>query len=158
MASGLERFLYKSKKIGFVNVKADKYVISKGEKIKIETDASKTVNIKQNNIVITGDKPGEYSQKIEFDNGKKHTFLNYLVISSPKEILEKRANFIIKHQQMNDANDRRFGAYMVYDNELNKILSDSEKSVSPADRNEGAERIGMGVFIARWLQYNKDEK
>ncbi|KUG12198.1 hypothetical protein AMC91_08975 [Elizabethkingia miricola] len=155
---GWKDFYIKAKKIGFVNVKADKYVISKGEKIKIETDASKTVNIKQNNIVITGDKPGEYSQKIEFDNGKKHTFLNYLVISSPKEILEKRANFIIKHQQMNDANDRRFGAYIVYDNELNKILSDSEKSVSPADRNEGAERIGMGVFIARWLQYNKDEK
>ncbi|WP_309047141.1 hypothetical protein [Elizabethkingia miricola] len=155
---GWKDFYTKAKNVGFVHVKADKYVISKGEKIKIETDALKTVNIKQNNIVITGDKPGEYSQKIEFDNGKKHTFINYLVISSPKEILEKRANFIIKHQQMNDANDRRYGAYMVYDNELNRILTDPSNSVSPADRNEGAERLGMGVFIARWLQYNKDEK
>jgi hypothetical protein len=35
---------------------------------------------------------------------------------------------------MNDANDRRYGAYMVYDNELNKILTDPSNSVSPADR------------------------
>ncbi|MCL1669113.1 DUF5695 domain-containing protein [Elizabethkingia ursingii] len=155
---GWNDFYTKAKKIGFVHVKANKYVISKGEEIKIETDAIKTANIKQNNIILTGEKPGEYRQKIEFDNGKKYTFINYLVISSPKEILEKRANFITKNQQMNDVNDRRYGAYMVYDNELNKILTDPEKSVSPADRNEGAERIGMGVFIARWLQYNNDEK
>uniref|UniRef100_UPI00162AEDBD six-hairpin glycosidase n=1 Tax=Elizabethkingia anophelis TaxID=1117645 RepID=UPI00162AEDBD len=155
---GWKDFYAKAKKTGFVHVTADKYVISKGEKIKIETDALKTLNIKQNNIVITGDKPGEYSQKIEFDNGKKHTFLNYLVISSPKEILEKRIRFIIEHQQMNDANDRRYGAYMVYDNELNKILTDPSNSVSPTDRDEGAERLGMGVLIAKWLQYNKDEK
>lgn len=52
---------------------------------------------------------------------------------------------------MNDSNDQRYGAYMVYDNELNKILTDPSKSVSPADRNEGAERLGMGVFITKWF-------
>jgi hypothetical protein len=54
---------YTKAKNRFVHVK-DKYVISKGEKIKIETDALKTVNIKQNNIVITGDKPGNTVRKL----------------------------------------------------------------------------------------------
>ncbi|MCT4011334.1 six-hairpin glycosidase [Elizabethkingia anophelis] len=155
---GWDDFYEKAKKLGFVRVNVNKYVISEGEKLEIGIDAKKTTQIKQNSIVLTGNKPGEYQQKIEYNNGKKYTFINYLVISSPKEILEKRAHFIVNNQQMNDSNDQRYGAYMVYDNELNKILTDPSKSVSPADRNEGAERLGMGVFITKWLQHSKDEK
>ncbi|MGJ1364322.1 six-hairpin glycosidase [Sphingobacterium spiritivorum] len=155
---GWKDFYAKAKNLGFVHVKADKYVTSKGGKIKIETDALKTAKLKHKTILVTGDKPGEYSKKIYFDNGHKYTFVNYLVISSPKELLAKRAHFIVDHQQMNDLNDQRYGAYMVYDNDLNKIVTDPSKSVSSADRNEGAERLGMGIFIARWLQYNTDEK
>ncbi len=37
------------------------------------------------------------------------------------KLIEKRTEFIRTHQQMNDTNDMRYGAYMVYDNEANRI-------------------------------------
>lgn len=155
--TGWGDFFVKAKNLGFVQVKADKYVIAKGEKITIQADAVQAAGLKQKKWLVTGDKPGEYSQKIYFANGKKHTTLNYLVISSPQQLMEKRARFIVEHQQMNDTTDKRYGAYMVYDNDLDKIVTDASKTVSQADRNEGAERLGMGVFIAKWLRNNQDE-
>lgn len=154
---GWDDFYVKAKNLGFVQAKADKYVIAKGEHMTIDVDALPAAGLKQKKLLITGNEPGEYSRKIYFANGKKHTVLNYLVISSPKQILEKRARFIVAHQQMNDTADRRYSAYMVYDNDVNKIVAEVSKTVSPADRNEGAERLGMGVFIAKWLQGNQDE-
>ncbi len=155
---GWDDFYVKARNLGFVQVKADKYVLAKGDKMTIQADAVPAAGLKQKRMVVTGDKPGEYSRKIYFANGKKHTFINYLVISSPEQILAKRARFIVAHQQMNDTTDKRYGAYMVYDNELDKIVTEVSKTVSPADRNEGAERLGMGVFIAKWLQSNQDDK
>lgn len=39
-------------------------MISEGEKLEIGIDAKKTTQIKQNSIVLTGNKPGEYQQKL----------------------------------------------------------------------------------------------
>ena len=155
---GWDDFYKTAKKLGFVRLDADRYVISKNEKLRINIDAADYHGIKKKNIEVLGNNDGEHSYKVYFDKGKKYTLLNYLVISSAKELINKRAHFIVDHQQMNDATDNRYGAYMVYDNELGKIVTDATKTVSPFDRNEGAERLGMGVFIAKWLQSNKDDK
>lgn len=151
-------FFQIAKKLGFVRIIANKLVISMGEKITLPVDAIPSAGLKQSHLSITGTKLGEHSQKVYFDQGKKYTWVNYLVISSPEDLLKKRAKFIVNHQQMNDTSDQRYRAYMVYDNELNEIVTDASGTVSPFDRNEGAERLGMGVFIARWLQFNQDEK
>jgi len=56
---------------------------------------------------------------------------------------------------MNDAKDPRFGAFMVYDNSEKKIyLNDGERKSN--DTDEGAERLGMGIFLAKFCQKNPD--
>ncbi|GHV29427.1 hypothetical protein FACS1894177_00280 [Bacteroidia bacterium] len=72
--------------------------------------------------------------------------------------MRKRVDFIIAHQQLKDVNDKRYGAYMVYDNEENKIFLNDKPSISPPDRDEGAERLGMGIFMAMYYLKTKDGK
>lgn len=83
--------------------------------------------------------------------------LNYLVISSAENLIDKRVNFIVDNQQMNEPTDGRNGAYMVYNNELEEIYKNPDVG-GKSDRDEGRERLGMGVLIAKWLQTHKDEK
>lgn len=156
--NGWNDFFKIAKQLGFVKMETDKYVISKNEKLKIDIDAMQSAGIKKNNLIVPGITPGEYSKKIYYDQGRKQTLLKYFVISSPANIINKRVQFIVNNQQMNDSNDLRYGAYLVFDNELKKMVTDASASVSPYDRNEGAERLGMGVLVAKWLRENKDEK
>ena len=59
---------------------------------------------------------------------------------------------------MNDTNDMRYGAYMVYDNEANRIYKNDTPNCNPVDRDEGAERLGMGILLAKqYLLTHKPE-
>ena len=58
---------------------------------------------------------------------------------------------------MNNPKDRRFGAYMVYNNIENKIYLNND-SRKDDDVDEGAERLGMGIFLARLAQTSPDNK
>lgn len=142
---------------GFVKLDADRYVISKNEKLKITVDAGSAAGIKNKTITVDGKMLGEHSHKVYYDNGKKYTMLNYLVISSPENLIDKRVHFIVDKQQMNEPGDGRNGAYMVYDNELKQIYKNPAVG-GISDRDEGRERLGMGILIAKWLQTHKDEK
>lgn len=155
---GWEDFYKTAKQSGFVKLEANKYVISKNEKLLINIDATPAVSVKQKRITIVGKELGEHSQRVYYNQGKKYTLLNYLVVSSPQNLIDKRVQFIVSKQQMNDKTDNRYGAYMVYDNELGKIFDKPVGTVSNADRDEGAERLGMGVLVAKWLQCHTDEK
>lgn len=62
------------------------------------------------------------------------------------------------HQQMNNPSDPRYGAYMVYDNEGDSIYLNDTPNCNPVDRDEGAERVGMGVLLAKQYRLTKDEK
>ncbi len=46
--------------------------------------------------------------------------------------------------------------YMVYDNGTGKILTDTRNATAASDKDEGRERVGMGVMIAKWLQGHED--
>lgn len=81
-----------------------------------------------------------------------------LVVNSERELLEKRVEFIRMHQQMNNPSDPRYGAYMVYDNEGDSIYLNDTPNCNPVDRDEGAERVGMGVLLAKQYRLTKDEK
>lgn len=61
----------------------------------------------------------------------------------------KRVEFIRTYQQMNNTNDARYGAYMVYDNEGDSICLNNTPNCNPVDRDEGAERVDMGVLLAK---------
>ena len=58
---------------------------------------------------------------------------------------------------MNDPQDARYGAYMVYDNEKKAIYKNDDKRKS-YDCDEGRERVGMGILIAKWYMKHPSEK
>lgn len=100
--------------------------------------------------------PGEARLDFYY-NGNKQTHADCLVIGSEKELIEKRVDFIRTHQQMKDISDPRYGAYMVYDNEADSIYPNDTPNCNPVDRDEGAERVGMGVLLAKQYRLTKDE-
>jgi hypothetical protein len=73
-----------------------------------------------------------------------------LNVSAPlDQLMAARAKFIVEHQQANGGAEDKFdGAYLVYDNQMDAVLRKFDMS----DRNDGRERVGMGVFLARWLR------
>ncbi len=157
---------------GSVAARSEKYVYQQGEKARVEFEYAGNPNgiaihlngndisyRKQANTYIAETQltqPGEATFDFIYDNGKR-TPLHTLVISGEKELISKRATFIINHQQMNDANDHRYGAYMVYDNEGDSIFLNNTPSASKHDRDEGRERLGMGVLLAMLYKENKAE-
>ena len=155
--NGWDAFFNKAIAEGFVKLGTDRYVISKNEKLKINIEANPAAGIKNKNIAISGNSLGEHTYKVFYDRGRKSTLLNYLVISSPQNLIDQRVRFIVERQQMNDPKDNRYGAYMVYDNDADTIFTDIKRSVAPSDKDEGRERLGMGVLIAKWLQTHQDE-
>lgn len=82
-------------------------------------------------------------------NKVERTHATILVVSSYETLIDKRVNFIIDHQQMNDPQDARYGAYMVYDNESRRFTRMMIKKSYDCD--EGRERVGMGILIANGI-------
>lgn len=154
--NGWDDFYRKAIANGFVKLDADRYVINKNDRLQINVTASENGRIKTKKLIIKGEQLGEHSQRVYYQQGKKCTMLNYLVISSPQNRIDQRMHFIVNHQQMNDIDDPRYGAYMVYDDDLKKIFDKPVGTVSDADRDEGRERLGMGVLVAEWLQKHHD--
>lgn len=154
--NGWDDFYKKAEALGFVRLEANKYVIEKNENLTISVNANTNSGLKNKQIIIKGNSLGEHSYTLHYGKGKNKTILNYLVISSAKNLIDNRVNFIIQHQQMNKISDPRFGAYMVYDNEGDSLYTNFKKNVNSSDRDEGRERIGMGVFVAKWLQHHTD--
>lgn len=103
------------------------------------------------------EKLGNNLVTVHYNNGK-YTTAEVQVISSEKGLIDKRVNFIVDHQQYLNPSNKRYGAYMVYDNEEDKIFLNDRKTASFYDRDEGAERMGMGILIALQYQEMKDEK
>ena len=116
---------------------------------------------------------GETAQ-VGFKKGKETKIINKLIdregeikveyegayallygINNEKQLLQKRANFIVDHQQLNNPDDVRDGAFMIYDNEGDSIVTDDKKR---SDLSEGRERLAMGIFLAEYCRRNHDMK
>jgi hypothetical protein len=166
-------FFAKALKAGSIIASSEKYVYQTGETAKIVFESRKslknpgvTVNgktkpVTKNGNIYTVSVPVNQTGDIRVEliyNGGEKTHVSCWGISSVDELMRKRADFIVTHQQFNDVNDKRHGAYMVYDNEENKIFLNDKPSVSYFDRDEGAERLGMGHFLALYYLKTKDEK
>lgn len=69
------------------------------------------------------------------------------------DTISKRVDFIVSNQQISPfADSNTAGAYVLYDNQMNGIVT-FEPSV---DRNPARERVGMGVLVGRWLLHHFD--
>ena len=162
---GWPDFFSKVLDAGCVVGESDKYVYEKGQTANLRFESrhplenpllyfdDSVINLNSKGTVYTAsvgiERTGEYLFELIYDGGKK-TNIEILGISTEKDLLAKRANFIINHQQLKDSTDLRYGAYMVFDNELDEIFLNNKPSVNPVDRDEGAERLGMGIFLATY--------
>lgn len=171
--TGNDEFFQKIIKYGSAIARSDKYIYELGERARIEFEysgAAQNVRLEWNGQAIPFKKlgniyiieprftsKGEMKFEMVYDNGKRSP-LYCFVVSNKKELIRKRANFIVKHQQMNNTNDKRYGAYMVYDNEGDSIYLNDTPNCNPVDRDEARERLGMGVLLAILYHENKDEK
>ena len=170
--NGNEDFKQNLLKQGSTLVSSDKYVYQKGETARVVMQTAlplENCTARLNGVPVPVSRmngryvvetqlmqPGEVRVDFFYGNGKQ-THADLLVISSEKALLEKRVDFIRTHQQMNRQNDPRFGAYMIYDNEGDSIYLNDTPNCNPVDRDEGAERVGMGVLLAKQYRLTKND-
>ena len=86
--------------------------------------------------------------------GKCETKAQFFVQIPFKELARKRAEFITQKQQFHRDGDSLDGAYLIYDNQDKCLIYDEIFS----DYNASRERLVMGLFIAKYLQYDRDKK
>ena len=169
--NGNDDFRRKLLEKGSVLVSCNKYVFEKGETARVECrslEPLKACTAKMNGVPVTVKQEGnlcfvevpmEQAGEVRFDfyyNGNKQTHADCLVISNTADLIRKRVDFIRTRQQMNNPSDLRDGAYMVYDNEGDSIYLNDTPNCNPVDRDEGAERLGMGVLLAKQYLLTKD--
>lgn len=170
--NGNEDFKRKLLEKGSLLVACDKYVYQRGETARMYVQSGSPLEnyaARMNGVSVpVVEKDGTYLVEVPllqagevrldfFYNGGKHTHVDLLVINGERDLLAKRVEFIRTHQQMNNPSDPRFGAYMVYDNEGDSIYLNDTPNCNPVDRDEGAERVGMGVLLAKQYRLTKDE-
>ncbi len=69
------------------------------------------------------------------------------------ELVKKRVEFIVKKQQYHNPKSPLDGAYLIYDNEEESVYFDNVCLEFCASN----ERLVMGLLVAKYLQYNKDD-
>ena len=157
---------FKSKVLsaGSVLMECDRYVYEKGDTARVKVSgkvrnasvsyAGHSFKLSKNGVAyIPMNKLGESRIELTY-NGGKVTHADCLVLSDFAEIISRRVDFIIKHQQMTNVDDPRYGAFMVYDNEGDSIYLNDTPNCNPPDRDEGRERVGMGVMLAKYYLLN----
>lgn len=158
---------------GNMIAKCNKYVFQKGEIAHVELHSKKSLeklHARKNGVSVPVKKEGEkwvietpleQLGEVRFDffyEGGKQTHVSCLVVSGEEELIRKRVDFIMSHQQMNDANDLRDGAYLVYDNETDELFLNDRPTASYFDRDEGGERLGMGILMAKQYRLTSDPR
>lgn len=152
----------------YISVRAEEYVIFKGEKIKIEIIPSfkfigEEVVIQRNGRKIgfeikegiisvneNADAEGEYVYEISVNRIKTHCTV--LVHIPLEELAYKRCRFIAEKQQYNNPHSRLDGAFLIYDNEEKHCYYNHTN-----DSNGARERVCMGILLAKYLRGHEDK-
>lgn len=153
---------------GFIRMTAQDYTVVQGEplKVRIESNAplarakarvnDKAVAAQRDGSSLALSYPtrqlGEIHCEVTVAGRKTH--LDAFVVPRSMDLIARRAEFIVAHQQVNDRKSPLDGAYLVFDNETDTLM----RGESWADCNEGRERVAMGVFLALYLQHRKNAK
>lgn len=170
---GWDDFFEQIKSRGAVRGSAERYVVERGQAASVSftsnhslSGARVTLNgqavkySKRGKDIVVDHAMSELGEArfvLDYDGGRSER-VDVLVISSADSLLARRADFIINRQQYLNSSDKRYGAYMVYDNERDEIFLNDRKTVSYYDRDEGAERMGMAIFLAMQYQHTRDAK
>jgi hypothetical protein len=170
---GNEDFYGKILEYGSVAGSSDRYVYEAGDTVNVEFKAKN--RIKTPKMLMNGEdipfvvennrvtaqypvaKEGNMIFRLQYD-GDKTAYVECLAVSGIDKLIKKRTGFIMNNQQLNNKEDLRDGAYMVYDNDTDRIYLNDTPNANPVDRDEGRERHGMGVLLALQYQATKDEK
>lgn len=150
----------------FTKLEAEKYTFLSGDTIVIKGKSASKLDkaiLRQNGktlpIKVKGNSfsvkvkalnLGEQIFELEYSGRKERLITN--VIKDPFDLIKARVNFIIDKQQHNEKGSKIDGAYLIYDNEIHKTFW-SERN----DYNEARERMGMGVLLAMYLPYCKED-
>ena len=149
---------------GFLRIQATRSTWSSGDPVTLQlrgkgaTPAAK-LRINGQPVEITQDsagapeahwtaaKPGEFTAEAGNARGVAH--FTGQVTPAANDLLAARARFIVRNQQIKRPGHPLDGALAVYDNDAGQIIANSD---AWPDQNEARERVGMGVFLALWLQ------
>lgn len=82
------------------------------------------------------------------------TKAEFYVQTSFRELVKARVEFIVNKQQYHHAGSPIDGAYLIYDNEEERMYYDDQAG----DHNACRERLVMGLLVAKYLQYYPDDK
>lgn len=150
--NGKDDFCNKATGLGCNILSADNYLVTPGQTLAIYS-----LNGKTENVTIPQIK-GFYRHNIEYGK-QKNTFADFYVVENTDALIADRLRFILDNQRMTNTDDDRYGAFMIYDCEGDSIYPNDTPNCNPVDRDEGAERTGMGVFAAKYCltKQSKDQ-
>ncbi len=148
------------------NISADKYTVFSGEKMDFrfetnETDVTVSLNgesipyARTGNVISVSYLPKKFGDH-HFDiyAGKYKTHIQMFATLSFDELVRQRVEYIVDNQQYHRQGSDVDGAYLVYDNDEERMVYDNRD----ANHNAARERLGMGLLVARYLQKHKDAK
>lgn len=102
-------------------------------------------------VKTAADKEGEYRFHICIDG--KNTYALLYQCADLEKTVRRRCRFIAKKQQYSAPGSHLDGAYLIYDNEEDRMYYSHLD-----DHNGGRERLGMGALLALYLQKNEDRE
>lgn len=156
-----------SKFKNYINVSAEKYIVERGDNIKLKIKPAFGFTRKDIKISACGEMikfickkdeitvnyPAESVGEIRFDIEISGIKTYAIVFSTPdfSTLVKNRREFIVKNQQVDKPGDMLHGAYMPYDNETGYIV------YGDYDSNAARERIGMGLLNAVSLKKMPDK-
>lgn len=143
----------------FIDVRADRYVVFPWESACVRIRPSwpaARVTLGGNPVRLGEDgayavyiahsgEPDELELPIEADGVRTRIVLRF--IESPMQLAAARCRFIAGHQQYDGPIEGLRGAYLIYDNEDERM-----HYVARNDMNAGRERVGMGLLMCRMLR------
>ena len=80
------------------------------------------------------------------------TYADFLTVPSFSELVRRRLDFIVKKQQYHKENSPLRGAFLIYDNEEDRLVFDN----AIPDYNACRERMGMVLLLVRYLREHED--
>ncbi len=149
---------------GFIDVSASRYSAEKGTSIAIDIPGINTgdtageirIELKEELVLPDAkgriqlpDESGLHRYDIIRTDGYR-TSLHVVTTPAPRDLIRTRVRFIVDNQQVTDPSDPRDGAYVPFDTEYNRQILNPN---GDRNTNEARERIGVGVLIAQYLQY-----
>ena len=99
--------------------------------------------------------------RVEFRYGNgKMTHVEILGVADERALVDARVRYLLKHQIYHAPGEPQDGAFLPYDPETDSLLQEWRKPKESqwSDWSEGSERLGMGVFLARYAQLGPKER